>query len=338
LLGVERLERGDLTPARELLDRSIELSRAIGHERSLRHALSDRGLLHAVRAELPEAQRAYEESSAIAMSAPHLVECLLSLGDIHARQGQIATALELHARASERSFWVHAAHLPPLTGWIHHELGDIDGAVEIGCRAVDVMRQCRRARNLVVLLGQLARSYVCRGELAQAQAAIERAEAELEAEDVERIWRIEPLWAAQSALALKLGELERAHEYGSRWLALAMAQQARESVARAHCALARVAASRSEDGASRARVEAALASLGETVTPLSGFRVHALLARVARRGRDEATVRQALASARRLADPIVTSISDGRLRSHFQRELERGLRLAAGSDAEFMSA
>jgi len=338
LLGVERLERGDLTPARQLLDQSIELSRTIGHERSLRRALSDRGLLHAVHAELPEAQRAYEESSAIAMSAPHLVECLVSLGDIHARQGKIASAIELHGRASERSFWVYSAHLPSLTGWIHHELGDLDGAVEIGRRAVDAMRECRRARNLVVVLGQLAQSYVCQGEVAQAQAAIEGAEAQLEADDVERVWRIEPLWAAHSALALTLGELERAHDYGTRWLALATAQRARESVARAHCALARVAVRRSDHRASRARIEAALAALGESVTPLSGFHVHALLARVARREHDEATVRQALASARRLAEPIVASIGDERLRGHFQRELEHRLHLPAGSDPEFMPA
>jgi tetratricopeptide (TPR) repeat protein len=338
LLGVERLERGDLAPARQLLDQSIALSRAIGHERSLRRALSDRGLLHAVQTELPEAQCAYEESSAIAMSAPHLVECLQSLGDIHARQGKISSALELHASAAQRSFWAYSAHLPSLTGWIHHELGDIDGAVEIGCRAVDALRQCRRARNLVVVLGQLALSHVSRGELAPARLAIQHAEAQLEAEDVERVWRIEPLWAAQSGLALTLGDLARAHDYGSRWLALATAQRARESIARAHCALARVAAIRSDFSASRAQVEAARSALGETATPLSGFRVHSLLARVARRCHDAAAVRQALANARRLAEPIVASITDGRLRSHFQRELERGLSPAARGDAEFMSA
>jgi DNA-binding winged helix-turn-helix (wHTH) protein/tetratricopeptide (TPR) repeat protein len=338
LLGVERLERGDLAPARQLLDQSIALSRAIGHERSLRRALSDRGLLHAVQTELPEAQCDYEESSAIAMSAPHLVECLLSLGDIHARQGKISSALELHARAAQRSFWAYSAHLPPLTAWIHHELGDIVGAIEIGCRAVDALRQCRRARNLAMVLGQLALSYVSRGELAQARVAMQHAEAQLEAEDVERVWRIEPLWAAQSGLALALGDLARAHEYGSRWLALATAQRARESVARAHCALARVAAMRADFGASRAHVEAARSALGETATPLSGLRVHALLARVARRCHDAAAVRQALANAQRLAEPIVASITDGRLRAHFQRELERGLSPAAREDAEFMSA
>jgi hypothetical protein len=109
---------------------------------------------------------------------------------------------------------------------------------------------------------QLALSYVSRGELPQARLAIQHGEAQLEAADVERVWRIEPLWAAQSGLALTLGDLARAHDYASRWLALATAQRARESVARAHCALARVAAIRSDFSASRAQVEAARSALG----------------------------------------------------------------------------
>jgi DNA-binding winged helix-turn-helix (wHTH) protein/tetratricopeptide (TPR) repeat protein len=326
-LGVERLQRGDLVHARDLLEQGIGLAREVRHERSLR-MLSALATLQACRGELSEAERSYEECLEVVVSAGNVDECFVGLGEVRARRGNITAALGAYTRAAELSQARGAR--PPLlrSGWLHHELGDIDEAIAIGTRALESLRTCFLPRHVPTLYSQLARSHIRQGDLALAREALAQADARLEPHESACIWHVDAFWSAQCELAMACGESLRAQDLASRWLELASAQEAPESIARAQCVLARLAVERGEATLGRACADAAVAALGTTDSPLTGFTVHALRAEVAWRCQDADSARQAQHAARACAERITAGIADARLLGQFRREVE--LRLGTG--------
>jgi tetratricopeptide (TPR) repeat protein len=125
-------------------------------------------------------------------------------------------------------------------GWIHHELYDLETAVEWDQRGVEMAREFPWPEPLANALVNLGADYLAVGEPAQAEEAFAEAESLLEVEEWMR-WRWHTrLLVSQGRLALTRGDLQAAEEHGQEALALARETSARKNLARARHLLGKV--------------------------------------------------------------------------------------------------
>jgi len=324
-IGFVRSVTGGLDEAKEEIDKALVTSRAARDVVHQSLALSTAGLMQSWEGEFAEAARLQAEGLAIAREHSLLVPLLFSFflhgltltgkGDYGAALATFAEGLALAEKVGDEA--IHHRLLNCL-GWLHMEVGDLEGALDLNRRSAEVGR--RRGDpgtrpNAEINLGDI---FLAQGDLAQAGEVFEGVQAFARDPATSGWMRFRysiRLFASMGELALARGDLAGARACADRCLEAATRTTSRKNLVKGWRLTGEIAcAARRWDEAEAALSEALL--VAERIgNPPQLWRTHAALARLhLARGRPDAA-RHANAAARVVLDRMRAVLPDGALRA-----------------------
>jgi DNA-binding NtrC family response regulator/tetratricopeptide (TPR) repeat protein len=328
-IGFVRAVSGGLEEARDAIDRALVASQSGGEVADRSLVLSVAGLLKNWEADYAAAARLQAEGLALARRHNLLVPLLLNFflhGLTLAGKGDYERALALFREGLTfaESVGDEAIHhrLLNCLGWVHAELGDLEGAIELNRRSAEVGR--RRSDpgtfpNAEVNLGDV---YLAKGDLALAAEHLEGAYAFCENPRTSQWmrWRYSiRLFASLGGLWLARGDTARAEEWAGRCLDLATRTNSRKNLVkgwrlRGEIALARRELEGAEDAFGRA-----LAIAEAIGNPAQLWKTHAAWGRLWTARRRPHQADEAYRAARGVLDDVAGRLHDPILRASLRQ-------------------
>jgi DNA-binding NtrC family response regulator/tetratricopeptide (TPR) repeat protein len=320
-IGFVRGVTGVLDEAKGAIEHTLVASRSAGDVVHHSLALTTAGLIKSWEADFADADRLQVQGLALAREHNLLVPLLFSAffrgltltgkGDYAAALTTFREGLELSEKVGDEA--IHHRLLNCL-GWLHFELGDLDGATELNRRSAEVGRRRHDPGTLPNAELNLGDIFLARGDLPLAQEMLDRVDRFARDPATSAWMRFRytiRLMASQGELALARGDLDRAASLARQCLDLAGRTNARKNLVKGWRLAGEVAcAARRWADAERALHEAR--TIAEAIgNPTQLWRTYAALARLhAGQGQEDAA-RRAAGEAGRVVDRIVTGLPDG---------------------------
>jgi DNA-binding NtrC family response regulator/tetratricopeptide (TPR) repeat protein len=328
IIGWVRAVTGGLEEAEREIARALPRSRSARDAVHESLALTAAGMVRTWEADLAEAETLHAEALAIArqhhLLVPLLFSCFLR-GIALASHGAYGEALAGYHEglALAEKVGDEAIHhrLLNCVGWIHQELGDLAGALDLNTRSAEVGRRRKdpgTVPNAEINLGDV---HLARGDLVLAGELYEGVERLARAPDTSEWMKFRytiRLAASQGELALARGDLAAARAHADRCLELATRYRARKNLVKGWRLHGEIAtAARAWDAAEQALLRAR--DLADAIgNPPQQWRTHAALARLhAARGRADAA--RAAAAGIEVLDRVAAGLTDPALRASLER-------------------
>jgi tetratricopeptide (TPR) repeat protein len=331
---------GGLDEAKNAIQSTLVSSRSAGDMVHESLALTMGGVIKSWEADYAAADQLHAQGLAIARAHNLLVPLLFSAflrGVALAGKGSYTEALatfheglELSEKVGDEVF--HHRLLNSL-GWLHYELGDLDGAAELNRRSADGGRRRHdpgTVPNAELNLGDI---FLAQGDLAAAREMLERVD-RLARDPKTSAWmRFRysiRLYASLGELALARGDLDQARQHAQRCLELAARTNARKNLVKGWRLMGEVATSaRRWDDAERALGEAR--TIAESIgNPPQVWRTYAALARFHAERGDRDAAQCAARVAASAVDGVLTGLTEATLRASLEgMPLVRELRVRA---------
>ena len=327
-IGFVRGVTGGIDEAKRAIEHALVATRSSGDGVYQSLALTFGGLIKNWEGEFAPADRLQAEGLRIAREHNLLLPLLFSAflrgltltgkGDYAAALATFHEGLDLSEKIGDEV--IHHRLLNCL-GWLHFELGDLDGAAELNRKSAEGGRRRNDPGTLPNAELNLGDVFLARGDLALAGEMFERVDRFARDPGTSAWMRFRysiRLCASQGELALVRGDLDQARRYAERCLELATRTNARKNLVKGWRLAGEVAgAARRWDEAERALREAR--TIAETIgNPTQLWRTYAALARFhADQGQREAA-RRAAVDAGHVVDRILVALPNESL----QRSLE----------------
>jgi DNA-binding NtrC family response regulator/tetratricopeptide (TPR) repeat protein len=328
-IGFVRGVTGSLDEATRAIEQSLVASRSAGDMVHHSLALTTAGLIKSWEADYEAADGLQVSGLEVAREHNLLLPLLFSAflrGLTLTGKGDYATAIATFREGLELSRKVgdEAIHhrLLNCLGWLHFELGDLDGAAELNRLSADEGRRRKDPGTLPNAELNLGDIFLARGDLGLAREMFERVDRFARDPATSAWMRFRysmRLAASQGELALARGDLDEADGHARRCLELATRTNARKNLVKAWRLAGETAcAARRWDEAGRALHEAR--TIAEAIrNPTQLWRTYCALAAFhAEQGQKEAA-RRAAVDAVRVVDGIVAGVPDDSLRASLER-------------------
>jgi tetratricopeptide (TPR) repeat protein len=246
---------------------------------------------------------------------------LLFLGLTRANLGRISEALaaldEINELARRNGELYQVLKVPNSMGWIHRELGDLEGAAEFNRCGVEIARKHQVLEAEVNSAINLSYDYISQGEAEKATRVFADAEMLLGRDEWTR-WRFSlRLQAAKCEHLLSQGDLIKTEASARRLFETASRYEARKYVASARRILADVAVARGDLAGAAAELHAALELLREYPAPLTAWRMNETNGRLHSRSGAPSLAQGAFDRASAIIRMIAANVNDQKLRSIF---------------------
>ena len=318
-------------------------SRAAGHEAARMAGFVWRGALHFFQSEYEAAeeklQRAYQLSTELGDSFT-LMDSMFFLGLSRGNMGRMSEALETLRKAMDIAgrngdrFWF--PRLPNCIGWIHRELGDLEGALKHDQLGVEVARQHNvleaEANSLINIGIDNTRLHENSEQINATFGTVD----DIFRRDAWFRWRYNMRQlAARAEYCLAHGLTSQAEQHAWRLWSEAQKNDCGKYMAVAKHLLARAAA---ESGAWERALEQLLAAieiLRQRPVAVVEWRVQAALAQVRDRLGEHDLAREALTRSAQQIRAIASSVKDEVLRERFlaSDEVAQIIAAAEGKDS-----
>jgi tetratricopeptide (TPR) repeat protein len=315
-LGTAQLEMGSLVRATATIEECLALSRALGSGRGSEMSTYARAVVHALQGELTAAAERFESLCGRTAVAHVVALCLVQLGDIYAKRGELARSLACHHEAVEVRRAGLGESAAAASGWIYRELGALREALELDLRALaccpDDEPQRRRFLSYSV-----ATTHARLGDLASARRALDAVE--LPEGMGASLLNRQPEWEARCELSAAAARHAELTELAALWLRAAKAEHAREGALKAAVFLAESALEAGDRDGASAHLQAALDSYQTHPIPLVGLRIFRFWERLSLERGERAVAARARDAALASFEGIVSTIEDPTLRRSFCR-------------------
>jgi DNA-binding NtrC family response regulator/tetratricopeptide (TPR) repeat protein len=324
-IGFVRGVTGGLDEAQRAIDQSLVASRSAGDMVHHALALTTAGLIKSWEADYDAADRLQARGLEVAREHNLLVPLLFSAflrgltltgkGDYASALATFREGLELSRKVGDEA--IHHRLLNCL-GWLHFELGDLDGAAELNQKSADEGRRRSDPGTLPNAELNLGDIFLARGDLEGAREMFDRVDRFARDPTTSGWMRFRysiRLASSQGELALARGDLERAERHAQRCLELATRTNARKNLVKAWRLAGQTAcaAGRWED-AGRALDEAR--TIAEAIgNPAQLWRTYSALATFQAGHGDKEAARRAAADAVRVVEGVLAGLPDESLRS-----------------------
>src|SRR5262247_4943399 len=323
-IGFVRGVTGGLDEAKRAVEYALTASRSGGDMVHHSLSLSMAGLIKTWEADFAAADQLQVEGLSIAREHNLLMPLLFSAfmrGLTLTGKGDYTTALSTFHEGLELSEKVgdEVIHLRLLNclGWLHFELGDLDGAAELNGRSAEGGRRRNDPGTLPNAELNLGDVFLARGDLALAGEMFDRVDRFARDPTTSAWMRFRysiRLASSQGELALARGDLDAAVSHARRCLDLATRTNARKNLVKAWrlAGEAACAAGRWEE-AGRALDEAR--TIAEAIgNPAQLWRTYGALATFHAGHGDKETARRAAADAVRVVEGVLAGLPDETLR------------------------
>src|SRR5262245_28852806 len=327
-IGFVRGITGGIDEAKRALEQALVTSRSAGDMIHHSLALTIAGLVKNWEGEFGPADQLQAEGLAIAREHNLLLPLLYSSflrGLTLTGKGDYAIAISTFREGLELSEKVgdEVIHLRLLNclGWLHYELGDWDGAVELNQKSADGGRRRNDPGTLPNAELNLGDIYLARGDLAGAAEMFERVDRFARDPATSAWMRFRysiRLCSSMGELALARRHLNDAAAQAAQCLDLARRTNARKNMIKGWRLTGEVAAARRRwEEAERALSEAC--AIAETIgNPAQRWRSYAALARCSTdQGKGEAA-RRAAVDAVRVVDAVLVGLPDQAFKASFE--------------------
>ncbi|MGH7346714.1 MAG: tetratricopeptide repeat protein, partial [Candidatus Rokuibacteriota bacterium] len=327
-IGFVKGVTGVLDEAKSAIAHTLLASRSAGDMVHQSLALTVGGLIKSWEAEYAAADQLQAQGLAIAREQNLLMPLLFSAflrGLTLASKGSYTEALSIFREGLELSEKVgdEVIHhrLLNCLGWLHFELGDLEGAIELNRRSADGGRRRNDPGTLPNAELNLGDVFLARGDLALAREMLERVDRFARDPATSPWMRFRysiRLYASLGELALAQGDLAQARHHAQRCLELAGRTNARKNLVKGWRLAGEVAtAARQWDEAERALGEAR--TIAEAIgNPPQLWRTYAALERLhAARGDKDAAL-LAAGGGVRVVDGVLTGLKDETLRASLE--------------------
>jgi DNA-binding NtrC family response regulator/tetratricopeptide (TPR) repeat protein len=328
-IGFVRGVTGGLDEAKRAVEYSLTASRSGGDMVHHSLSLTMAGLIKTWEADFTAADQLQAEGLAIAREHNLLMPLLFSAfmrgltltgkGDYTTALSTFHEGLELSEKVGDQV--IHHRLLNCL-GWLHFELGDLDGAAELNGRSADGGRRRNdpgTLPNAELNLGDIA---LARGDLALAGEMLDRVERFARDPATSAWMRFRysiRLYASLGELALARGDLAAAAAHARRCLELAARTNAKKNLVKGWRLTGEVAGAALRWGEAEYALGEARKIAEAIGNPTQLWRTHAALARLhAEQGQEDAA-RRAAADAVRVVDGVLAGLADPALRASFER-------------------
>jgi tetratricopeptide (TPR) repeat protein len=341
-IGFTRAVGGGLEEARGAIDRALATSQSSGDWAARSLALSVDGLLRNWEGEYEAAARLQAEGLALAREQHLLIPLLFNFflhGMTLTAKGDYDAALALFREGMSFAEKVgdEAIHhrLLNCLGWLHAELGDLEGGLDLNRRSAEVGRRRNDPGtfpNAQINMGEI---YLAKGALAEAQECLESSYRYWDNPRTSEWmrWRYSiRLFASLGELWLARGDPERATEFADRCLDVATRTRSQRNLVKGWHVRGQIALARHRLDDAEAAFRQALGIATAIGNPRQLWTTHAALGRVhAARGRPDAAA-EACRAARSVIDRVKASLKDAGLRASLEQSPAiRHLYDAAGS-------
>jgi tetratricopeptide (TPR) repeat protein len=323
--GFIRAVTGRLEEAEEHIGNALATGRAAGAMADLSLSLTVRGLLRNWEADYVAASALQAEGLALARQHNLLLPLLFNAfiygmtltgrGDYEAALSLYREGLALAERVGDEA--IHHRLLNCM-GWLHAELGDFAGAIELNRRSCDVGRRRLDPGGFPNALVNLAENHLAQGDLGQAQECLEEAHRFFSdpAGSPWMRWRYSiRMYGGLGALWLARGDSARATGFANQSLELATRMNSRKSLVGAWRLRGEVALAARQLDEAESAFRGALAIAREIGNPTQLWRTHAALGDLhAARGRHDAAG-DAYRAAGTVIERVETGLRDPGLRA-----------------------
>jgi tetratricopeptide (TPR) repeat protein len=328
-IGFTRAVSGGLGEARDAIDQALVTSLESREWTARSLSLSVAGLLKSWEGEYDAAARLQAEGLVLARERHLLVPLLFSFffhGMTLTGKGEYEGALALYREGLTFAERVgdEAIHhrLLNCLGWLHAELGDLEGAIDLNRRSAEVGRRRNDPGTFPNAQINLGEAYLAKGELAEAQERLESAYGYWENPRTSEWmrWRYSMrMFAGLGELWLARGDAERATDFADRCLDVATRTSSRRNLVKGWHLRGRIALSRRRLDEAETAFRQALAVAEAIGNPRQLWTAHAALGRLhAARGRhDQAGA--AYRAAREVVDRVKAGLKDPGLRLSLER-------------------
>ncbi len=346
-MGSWHLAIGDRQAAKALLDAGRELAQTLGHSRALYTWHKQRAMIHWLEGELELALSSYQQLRTLTYEAGGVIDCLNSIGLLHAQLGHLSDGLNELERAAglaeEAGLKLFSASIFRSVGRVYRELGAFERALDQDQRSLELARESGSIEDEIDAWLSLFETHSLRDEGAAARGALLEAERLLcgqgEVETTRACLLRLRLEAAKSKHAQSLGAFELAEQSASALLAAATRERLHEPTLLGHQALARARLARGDLLGSRAELARALELLAERPLPSVEWQLWALLAELEGISGNAAAMGAAYRRAGAGLDLLAASIAEEELRQTFAaspsvRQVRDAARAAAPTTSE----
>jgi tetratricopeptide (TPR) repeat protein len=328
-IGFVRGVTGVIDEAKSALERALGASRASGDVVHHSLALTTAGLIRSWEGEYAVADQLQVQGLAIAREQNLLVPLLFSAflrgltltgkGDYVTAVGTFHAGLELAEKVGDE---VIQHRLLNCLGWLHYELGDLDGATELNRRSAEGGRRRNDPGTLPNAELNLGDISLTRGDMRQAREMFERVDRFARDPNTSAWMKFRysiRLNASLGELALAEGDLDAARGHAQRCLDLAMRTNARKNLVRGW-RLAGEAATAARDWGEAERALGEARTIAETIAnPTQLWRTYAALARLHAARGDKDAARLAARAGVRVVDGVEAGLADEGLRTSLAR-------------------
>jgi tetratricopeptide (TPR) repeat protein len=338
------LERGNFEAALASVESGLPAARAISHARAIFSFLCTGAQVRQLRGDYELAEALSLEALPLNMETVGRVDCLWEVARARAHLGRVSAALAPLAEAldiARRTELVDETQRVLATlGWLHAEIGDLEGAVRHFASAIELAPAAPAARALRLRLA-LALARCGRGDPTGAASELERRDP-IEPSSPAASAGMHPAsgrhpqatelesHAADAELQLARGDARAATIAAKALLQAATALGSPKHVELARLVLARAALIRDDVASALEHAHAGTALLVERPMPLIGWRLYDALGAAQRAAGDAAAATAAVTRALDLVDLIERGIEDPALRAIWSSSREvRELRAGA---------
>ena len=323
-IGFVRGVTGVLDEAKSAIEQTLVASRSAGDVVHHSLALTIGGLIKSWEAEYAAADQLQTEGLAIAREHNLLMPLLFSAflrGLTLTSKGSYTDALSVFRDGLELSEKVgdEVIHhrLLNCLGWLHFELGDLDGAIELNRRSAEGGRRRNDPGTLPNAELNLGDIFLARGDLPLAREVLERVDRFARDPSTSPWMRFRysiRLYASLGELALAQGDLDQAQRHAQRCLELAGRTNARKNLVKGWRLAGEVATTAGRwDEAERALREAR--TMAEAIgNPTQLWRTYGALARFHAGRGDKDAARLAAGHGVRVVDGVLIGLKDETLR------------------------
>ena len=328
-IGFVRGVTGGIDEAKRAIDQALVSSQSAGDMVHHSLALTIAGLIKSWEADYDAADQLQVRGLEVAREHNLLLPLLFSAflrGLTLTGKGDYATALATFREGLELSRKVgdEAIHhrLLNCLGWLHFELGDLDGAAELNRRSAEEGRRRKDPGTLPNAELNLGDIFLVRGDYGLAREMFDRVDRFARDPSTSAWMRFRysiRLASSQGELALARGDLEEAERHARRCLDLATRTNARKNLVKAwRLAGATACAAGRWEEAGRALHEAR--TIAEAIgNPTQLWLTYGALARFYAEQDQKDAARRAALDAVRVVDGVLASLPDESLRASLER-------------------
>jgi tetratricopeptide (TPR) repeat protein len=328
-IGFVRAVSGGLDEGRGAIDRALATSQSSGARASRSLSLSVAGLLKNWEGEYDAASKVQAEGLVLAREHHLLVPLLFNFflygmtltgkGDYEGALTLFREGLSLAEKVGDEA--IHHRLLNCL-GWLHAELGDLDGALDLNRRSAEVGRRRNDPGTLPNAEINLGEIYLARGDVAEATECFESAYRYWGNPKTSQWmrWRYAMrLFAGLGELGLVRGDAERATEFADRCLELATRTNSRKNLAKGWRLRGQIALARRQLDDAETAFRQSLASAEAIGNPRQLWVTHAALGELHVAGQRHDLAGEAYRAARDVLDRVKGSLRDPGLRTSLEQ-------------------